>query len=97
VYNTFPSPSFSSGQKQILEERALQILRVREPYIVDGRAIAWLYNPETMPSDLLQAHRELDDYLETTYIGRPFEDDAERLEHLFKLYARMTKTAAKAA
>jgi hypothetical protein len=97
VYNTFPSPSFSSGQKQVLEERALQILRVREPYIVDGRTIAWLYNPETMPADLLGAHRELDDYLETIYIGRPFRDDAERLEHLFKLYARMTKTAAKAA
>lgn len=80
-----------------MEERALQILRVREPYIVDGKTIAWLYNPETMPDDLHRAHRDLDDYLETVYIGRPFSDDAERLEHLFKLYARMTKTAAKAA
>lgn len=49
------------------------------------------------PRELIAAHRDLDNYLETIYVGRPFRDDAERLEHLFKLYARMTKTAAKAA
>lgn len=97
VYNTFPSPSFSPDQKAIMEGHALQILRVREPYTVDGKTIAWLYNPETMPDDLHRAHRDLDDYLEAIYIGRPFKDDAERLEHLFKLYARMTKAAPKAA
>lgn len=97
VYNTFPLQPLSADQKANLEENALNILRIREPHIVDGRTVAWLYNPETMPADLLQAHRDLDDYLETIYIGRPFKDDAERLEHLFKLYARMTKNAAKAA
>lgn len=97
VYNTFPLPNLSDAQRNALEEHALDLLRLREPYIADGRTIAWLYNPETMPADLLQAHRDLDDYLETIYIGRPFRDDAERLEHLFKLYARMTKTVAKAA
>jgi hypothetical protein len=32
------------------------------------------------------------------YIGRPFKNDTERLEHLFKLYANMIKKeqAAKA-
>lgn len=59
--------------------------------------MGWLYDAKTMPSDLLQAHHDLDDYLETIYIGRPFNDDAERLEHLFKLYSRMTKASAKAA
>lgn len=97
VYNTFPWPSFSVDQKAHLEDHALAILRAREPFVADGRSLAWLYNPETMPKPLLQAHRDLDDYLETIYIGRPFKDDPERLEHLFKLYARMTKTAAKAA
>jgi len=97
VYNTFPIPGFSKSQQEALEQHALDIMRVREPYIADGRSLAWLYNPETMPEALLQAHHDLDDYLETIYIGRPFKDDPERLEHLFKLYARMTKTAAKAA
>lgn len=97
VYNTFPLPSLSTIQKASLEEHALNILRIREHYIADGRHLAWLYNRETMPGELLGAHRNLDDYLEAIYIGRSFKDDTERLEHLFKLYARMTKAAAKAA
>lgn len=97
VYNTFPLPSLSDSQKDALENHALEIMRVREPYVAKGKSLAWLYGPNTMPDILLQAHRDLDDCLETIYIGRPFRDDAERLEHLFKLYARMTKKAAKAA
>ncbi|OWR00352.1 SAM-dependent methyltransferase [Sphingopyxis witflariensis] len=97
VYNTFPIASLSDEQRSQLEDHALNILRVREPYIAGGKTIAWLYNPETLPADLVGAHRELDDFLETIYIGRPFKDDDERLGHLFKLYARMTKKVAKAA
>lgn len=97
IYNTFPLPRLSEQQKGDLEEHALNILRIREPYFADGKSIAWLYNPDTMPVDLRQAHYDLDNYLESIYIGRPFRDDAERLEHLFKLYAQMTKKAAKAA
>lgn len=97
VYNTFPLPDLSAQQKEELEDQALDILRLREPHIADGKTIAWLYNPETMPADLLKAHRDLDDYLETIYLGRPFNDDTERLSHLFKLYARMTKSAVKSA
>ena len=39
-----------------------------------------------MPDDLKQAHRDNDELLETMYIGRPFRNDTERLETLFKLY-----------
>jgi hypothetical protein len=92
VYNTFPMPSLSDSQKSDLEEHALNILRVREPHIVNGKSIANLYDTASMPVDLLQAHSDLDDYLETIYLGRPFKDDVERLEHLFKLYARINKS-----
>lgn len=95
VYNTFPLPSLSGDQKTGLEDQALSILRAREPFVADGRSLAWLYNPETMPAELLRAHRDLDEYLETIYIGRLFRDDAERLEHLFKLYARASKSKNK--
>ena len=91
VYNTFPISSLSSDQKADLEDYALQIIRAREPHLAGGKTIAMLYNPEMMPVDLLQTHNDLDDYLETIYLGRPFKDDAERLEHLFKLYARINK------
>jgi hypothetical protein len=43
-----------------------------------------------MPEDLRQAHKDNDDLLESMYIGRPFRNDTERLEHLFKLYAAKT-------
>jgi len=89
VYNTFPLPNLSNEQKEILEEHTIEILGAREAH--PGKTIAWLYDPETMPANLLQAHKELDDALEQMYIGRPFRNDTERLEHLFKLYASMIK------
>ena len=48
-----------------------------------------------MPDDLRQAHRDNDDLLETMYIGRPFRNDTERLEKLFKLYAARVKQGGK--
>jgi len=85
VYNTFPVPVLSADQQRILGERAAEILRARAK---PGKTIAWLYNPETMPPDLLKAHQQNDAYLEAYVYGRTFQDDAQRLEHLFAMYAR---------
>lgn len=85
VYNTFPLPTLSSQQREALEGHAYEILGVREAY--PGKSLSWLYDPDTMPTDLLKAHQKLDDTLECIYVGRPFKNDAERLAHLFKLYA----------
>lgn len=87
-YNTFPAPLLNEEQKTTLEDHAWKIIEARESYV--GKTIAWLYDQKTMPADLLVAHQALDDTLEKIYIGRPFKDDTERLEHLFKLYAEMT-------
>jgi hypothetical protein len=43
-----------------------------------------------MPASLLDAHRALDEAFERIYVGRPFRNDTERLEHLFELYVEMT-------
>jgi hypothetical protein len=96
VYNTFPIPDLSDAQKSQLEAHAIDILCAREAH--PGKTIAGLYDPETMPANLLKAHRDLDDTLERFFIGRSFKNDTERLEHLFKLYAAMIKKeeAAKA-
>lgn len=88
TYNTFPIPNLDEIQKQALEGHAWKIIKAREAH--QGKTIAWLYDPKTMPADLFAAHQALDDTLEKIYIGRPFKDDTERLEHLFKLYAKMT-------
>lgn len=93
VYNTFPVPPLSLEQMQKMEEHAWNIISVREES--PGKTIAWLYDPKTMPADLLAAHKALDDTLEKIYIGRPFKNDTERLEHLFKLYAEMISQEAK--
>jgi hypothetical protein len=71
----------------LLEERAWAILSERERHV--GKTIAELYEPDTMPPGLLEAHREGDDALERIYNGRPFSNDTERLEHLFKRYKLM--------
>lgn len=90
-YHTFPLPILSSEQRQELDDHAWAIIAARETH--PGKTIAWLYDPETMPDNILQAHRALDAGLERICIGRPFKTDTERLEHLFKQYAAMKKKA----
>ena len=93
VYNTFPTPRIDQAKKLELENLVIAILAARENHA--GKSIAWLYDPKTMPRDLADTHRALDDTLEKIYIGRPFKNDTERLEHLFKLYAEMTSDKQK--
>lgn len=88
VYNTFPLPKLSPEQIDELEERSLEILAARERN--SGKTIAWQYDPETMPNDLLQAHKNLDSTLERICLGRDFQSDGERLEYLFKQYAALS-------
>ena len=86
-WNTFPLPELTALQKDELTARAEEILLVRERHF--PKSIAQLYDPEAMPEDLRAAHRRNDEVLERIYIGRPFKNDTERLEHLFKRYAKM--------
>lgn len=92
-WNTFPVPRFTEAQLEALTASARKILRTR--YAHFPKAIADLYDPEKMPDDLRAAHKENDDLLESMYIGRPFRNDTERLEHLFKLYAARVKQIEK--
>ncbi|MGX1145086.1 class I SAM-dependent DNA methyltransferase [Bradyrhizobium ottawaense] len=93
VYNTFPFPPLSESSQRDLDASAWDIIAAREAH--PGKSLAWLYDPDKMPENLLDAHSALDDILEKMYIGRPFKNDTERLEHLFKLYAEMTTERAK--
>ncbi len=87
IYNTFPIPNVSDQQKRILSENSKAILRARARH--PGKTIAELYNPDTMPDDLSEAHEANDVYIEEYIYGRKFKDDTQRLEHLFLMYARM--------
>lgn len=88
-YNTFPFPKLTTAEKEELESLAQHILNIRnENYEM---APGEMYNPETMPDELLEAHHQLDLAVERIYHPEPFTSDEERLEYLFKLYVKMTK------
>ena len=89
-YNPYPFPKLSPSQKADIEDAATEILITREPYLTMGKTLADLYDPETMPADLKQAHERLDNIVESCYPGYPFSSDEARLECLFKLYEKMT-------
>ncbi len=57
--------------------------------------MADLYDPDKMPDGLRQAHHEMDVAVEQCYRSRPFENDEERLEYLFKLYEEMIEKEAR--
>jgi hypothetical protein len=92
-WNTFPVPKFTEDQLAALTASAMTILRCRYGHY--PATIAELYDPDEMPDDLRAAHKANDDLLEIMYIGRPFRNDTERLEHLFKLYAARVKKLEK--
>jgi len=88
-YNTFPFPKLTTAEKELLEQLAQNILNIRDENF--DMTLGEMYNPETMPDELREAHHRLDLAVERIYRPEPFTSDEERLEHLFKLYAKMTK------
>ncbi len=88
-YNTFPFPTLNEKQKETINQYVFAILDERAKY--PEKTMAWMYNPETMPAGLKQAHHDLDLAIERIYRLAPFNSDEERLEYLFKLYDEMTK------
>lgn len=87
-YNTFPFPKLTTAEKEELERLAQNILNIRDENF--DMTLGEMYNPESMPDELREAHHQLDLAVERIYRLEPFTSDEERLEHLFKLYAKMT-------
>jgi hypothetical protein len=93
-WNTFPVPALTEKNMADLTRSAEDILLAREAHF--PATIADLYEPDNMPDDLRHAHERNDEVLERIYIGRRFKNDTERIEKLFDLYTKMTKTKATA-
>lgn len=89
-YNSFPLPKLTEKNKIDLTRCAEDILLAREAHF--PASIADLYDPEKMPGDLRAAHDRNDEVLERIYIGRRFKNDTERLEKLFELYTKISKS-----
>lgn len=88
VYNNFCWPDVSDEQKAGIEDAAQAVLDARSANA--NQSLADLYDPLTMPPDLLKAHQHLDALVDKAY-GKKFANDAERVAYLFDLYAAAVK------
>ncbi len=93
VYNNYPWPENpTEKQKANVEAKAQAVLDARAKY--PDSSLADLYDPITMPPDLVKAHEQLDRAVEQCYRPKPFESDRERVEYLFQLYEQLTAPLA---
>ena len=84
VYNNFPWPDPTEKQKEDIEKAASEILNVRSLY--PNSSLADLYDPLTMPSDLIKAHNNLDRAVVAAYRGKGFKKETERVADLMERY-----------
>lgn len=86
VYNNFPWPeNVSDEHKKKVEECAQKVFDVRAQF--PSSSLADLYDPNTMPPELVKTHTDLDRAVDACY-GRKFTDKESRIEFLFKLYKK---------
>ena len=84
VYNNFPWPTPGEAQRGKIETAAQAVLAARALY--PNATLADLYDPLTMPPELLKAHKALDRAVDAAYGKVSFASEAERVAFLFRLY-----------
>ncbi len=89
VYNNYPWPKNpTEKQKKEVETKAQGVLDARAKY--PNSSLADLYDPLTMPPELVKAHQALDKAVDKCYRGKAFTNETERIEFLFELYNEYT-------
>jgi hypothetical protein len=93
VYNNFPWPVDATDKhKAALETAAQGVLDARSKF--PDSSLADLYDPRTMPPELVRAHQALDRAVDAAYVPsggkKSYASDAERVAFLFELYQRLT-------
>ncbi len=89
VYNNFPWPEVSEEQREQIAKTAQGILDARALY--PDSSLADLYDPVTMPIELLKAHRENDRAVMSAYGFPATMSESEIVARLFDLYSQLTK------
>lgn len=85
VYNNYPWPlNPTNKQKTAIEKAAQTVLDARAAY--PNSSLADLYDPISMPPNLLKAHQQLDKAVDAAYGKTTFTNEAERVAFLFDLY-----------
>jgi len=106
VYNNFPWPEPTEKQQTAIEAAAQAVLDVRAKFMnspfdsaqgavpVGERSrtatLADLYDPLTMPPELVKAHQVLDRAVDAAYGKTTFKTEAERVAFLFERYQQLT-------
>ncbi len=102
VYNNFPWPENATDTHRArIEEAAQRVLDLRVE-CGDGRhgflpvlrgktstTLAGLYHRNSMPKELIKAHRALDLAVDRGYRSEAFPSDRTRVEYLFALYEKI--------
>ena len=85
VYNNFPWPEVTDEQRERIAQTAQAILDARALY--PDSSLADLYDPVTMPPELLKAHRDNDRAVMAAYNFPTTMQENEIVARLFTLYS----------
>ena len=88
VYNNFPWPTPTDKQRAAIEAAAQAVLDARAAH--PDSSLADLYDPLTMPPDLVKAHQKLDAAVDASYGYKGGSTDAARVAFLFGMYQQLT-------
>ena len=90
VYNNFPWPSPTNKQRAAIEQTAQGILDARALY--PDSSLADLYDPVTMPPELLKAHRANDKAVMQAYgFWGKLNSESECVAELMKMYEELVR------
>ena len=94
IYNNFPWPTPTDEQKVKIEQTAQAILDARDLY--PDASLADLYDPATMPPELVKAHQENDKAVMRAY-GFDIKTTTESscVAELMRRYQELTENASK--
>jgi len=86
VYNNYPWPEVpSKSNMKAVEKAAEAVINIRGRH---KNTLAELYDPLSMPKDLLQAHQELDRCVDLCYRSQKFVNERKRIEYLLELFKK---------
>ncbi len=88
VYNNFPWPVLQANIHAAIEACAQTVLDARAAH--PDASLADLYDPLTMPANLLKAHQALDKAVDAAYGYKGANTDAARVAFLFERYQQLT-------
>lgn len=88
TYNTFPLPVVSSRQRGQIVDASRGIIHARAQH--PGKPLADLYDPVSIPSDIVAAHDALDAVVDRVFTSGDVSTVEARQRVLLRLYAKST-------